>query len=87
MPYDTLEKAQARILELEEENQNLKTEKDTLSEDKKKLETEKEDLRTLNQKYFNKLIAQEGKKDEPEDEPEVQTCESFAEELYKKGEI
>lgn len=82
MPFETLEEAQARILELDEEIQNKNTEIETLSNDKKKLETDNENLRTLNQKYFNKLIAQEEKKDPEKKDPEdVPTCEDFAKTL------
>ena len=79
----TLEEAQQKILELTEENQNLKQEKETLSEDKKNLTKDVEDLRTLNQKYFNKLMAQDTtKEDKGEDKGEdVPTCEEFAKEL------
>lgn len=77
----TLEEAQQRILELTEENQNLKTERDTLSSNNETLKKDVDDLRQLNQKYFNKLIAQDdtktpGKGEEP-DEP-VKSCEEFA---------
>lgn len=81
----TLEEAQQKILELTEENQNLKQEKETLSKDKENLTKDVEDLRTLNQKYFNKLIAQEedpakNKSKDPEGE-DVPSCEEFAEKL------
>ena len=84
----TPEEMQAKILELTEENQTLKQEKETLSGDNEKLKTDNDNLRTINQKYFNKLIAQEddSKKKEDEEEGEkVPTCEEFAEELIKKG--
>ena len=74
----TLEEAQAKILEQQEQIQSLTTERDSLSQDNEKLKNESEELRKLNQKYFNKLIAQD--KSEPEeDKPEaVPTCEEFA---------
>lgn len=75
----TLEEAQEKILELTEANQTLTSERDSLVTEKESLTTECENLRTLNQKYFNKLIAQDiddnNKKD---DEPEVPSCEEFA---------
>lgn len=79
----TLEEAQQKILDLTEENQKLKQEKDTLTAEKETLSQDNENLRTLNQKYFNKLIAQEDpedgkKKGEPDDVP---TCEEFAKTL------
>ena len=63
MAYETLEQAQARIVELEEENTQLKADKQTLSDDNEKRKKENDDLRTLNQKYFNKLIAQDDDED------------------------
>ena len=73
----TLEEAQARIIELTEQNQTLTAERDSLSQDNETLRNESEELRKLNQKYFNKLIAQD--KPDPEPEPEsVPTCEEFA---------
>lgn len=77
----TLEEAQSKILEQQEQIQILTTERDSLSQDNEKLKNESEELRKLNQRYFNKLIAQD--KSEPEeDEPEpVPTCEEFAAKL------
>lgn len=79
----TLEEAQQRILDLTEEVQNLTTERDTLSQDNENLRRESEDLRTLNQKYFNKLLAQETHEnhDDDEEHEEVATCEEFAKTL------
>lgn len=80
----TLEEAQERIIELTEQNQTLTAQNETLSKDKETLTAECENLRTLNQKYFNKLIAQETPEDgkgDPEPE-EIPTCEQFARDLY-----
>lgn len=76
----TLEEAQARIIELTEQNQTLTAERDSLSQDNETLRNESEELRKLNQKYFNKLIAQDERKTNDGDpEPEtVPTCEEFA---------
>lgn len=76
----TLEEAQQKILDLTEENQNLKTEKETLSGENKTLKEDNENLRTINQKYFNKLLAQETpeKPEDEEESDEVQSCEEFA---------
>lgn len=77
----TLEEAQEIILELTEQNNNLTTERDSLSQENETLRGDNESLRSLNQKYFNRLIAQDSEIDdkgtEPEDEP-VPTCEEFA---------
>lgn len=74
----TLEEAQNRILELTEELQTVTAERDTLSHDNDTLRNEAENLRALNQKYFNKLIAQDSKETEKEDQEPVPTCEEFA---------
>ena len=83
MAYDTLEEAQARILELDEEIETLKGEKNKLSDDNKTLTETNENLRSLNQKYFNKLIAQDDTKthNEGQEGEEVTTCEEFAKTL------
>jgi hypothetical protein len=79
----TLEEAQAKILELQEENTQLKTEKETLSQNNETLTGELENVKKLNQQYFNKLSQQflpaEGKNDEPEQE--APSCEEFAKSL------
>ena len=79
----TLEEAQERILELTEENQNLKQEKETLSGENENLKKDVNDLRTINQKYFNKLIAQDDttKKEKEGEGEDVKSCEEFAKEL------
>jgi len=79
----TLEEAQERIIELTEQNQTLSAQNETLSQNNETLTAECENLRTLNQKYFNKLIAQETpENDNGEGEPEeIPTCEEFAEKL------
>lgn len=87
MAYDTLEQAQARILELDDQIKELTTERDSLSQDNEAKDQTIAELKTQNQKYFNRLMAQEDDtedKDE-EDEPEIQTCEEFATNLLKKG--
>ena len=80
MAYDTLESAQERILELEGELDDVKTERDSLSSDNEKLKTETENLRTLNQKYFNRLIAQDDKTDDTgsEGEDDIPSCVDLA---------
>lgn len=81
--YDTLEEAQARIVELDEQVAELTNERDTLSQNNTDLAQQLEQVRTLNQKYFNKLCAQNsepGNKNDNE-EKEVPTCEEFAKTL------
>ena len=79
----TLEEMQERIIELTEQNQTLTAQNETLSQNNETLTAECENLRTLNQKYFNKLIAQETPENDNEDgEPdEIQSCEEFAKNL------
>lgn len=77
----TLEEAQAEILRLQEENTELRTERDTLSQNNTQMTQDLEQVRALNQKYFNKLTAQYVVPDpEPEPEP-VPSCEEFAKTL------
>lgn len=78
----TLEEAQARIIELEEQNTALTNERDTLSQNNTNLSNELESVRKLNQTYFNKLSAQYSPGGDPDpEEPEVPTCEDFAKTL------
>ena len=82
--YDTLEEAQARILELDEQVTMLTGERDSLSQENENLRRENEETRTLNQKYFNKLIAQEKDSHENDNEDEgeeVLSPEEFAKTL------
>lgn len=84
MAYDNLEDAQARILELEEQNDRLEHEKETLSQNNEELTKRNEELRSKNQMYFDKLIAQEDttkKKEEDEGEEDIPSCEEFAKSL------
>ena len=88
MAYDTLEQAQARILELDDQIKELTTERDSLSQDNESKDQTIAELKTQNQKYFNRLMAQEDdteKDDKEEEEPEIPTCEEFATDLLKKG--
>lgn len=77
----TLEEAQERILSLEQENTELRNERDSLSQNNETLTGELGQVRALNQKYFNMLSAQYSPqdKDEPEDDPP--SCEEFAKNL------
>ena len=76
----TIEEAQEKILELQGQVTELTNERDTLSQNNKTLADDLEKVRTLNQKYFNQLSAQDtgeggGKDDEEE---ESQTLEEYA---------
>lgn len=80
----TLEEAQAKILELTDENTQLKADKQKLSDDNNALTADNESLRTLNQKYFNRLIAEENEDNNEEEEEggeDVPTMEDFAKTL------
>lgn len=83
----TLEEAQERILELEDQLAQADITNETLSQHNEDLQRDVDSLRTLNQKYFNKLIAQEEEdgKDEDEEEPEIPSCEDFAKDILKNG--
>ena len=79
----TLEEAKAEIVRLNTELTNANNDKQTLSQNNENLAKELEQVRTINQQYYNRLMAQfsepEGKKDE-EDE-DAPTCEEFAKTL------
>ena len=74
----TLEEAQARILELEEQVTTLTNERDQTRETLTETEKHLQEVRDLNHKYFLKLSTQNNDP-EPDDEDEpVPTCEEFA---------
>lgn len=76
----TLEEAQAQIIELKEKNTELENEKESLTQQNKALAEDVERVRTLNQKYFEKLSMQtlspESQKETKEEE--IVSCEEFA---------
>lgn len=75
----TLEEAQARIVELTEENQRLQNDNETLSQNNNSLTEEIEKVRTINQDYFNRLMQQNASDPDGDDgDDEVPTCEEFA---------
>lgn len=76
--YDTIESARARIVELEEQLTLVTGERDSLSQNNATLTEELNEVKTLNQKLFNKVI--QGKENPEPEEPEetVPTCEEFA---------
>lgn len=77
--FNTLEAAQAEILRLNEELTRTTNERDALQTTNNTLTEENENLHKLNQSYFNKLSAQYLPDDQDEDdEPEILTCEEFA---------
>lgn len=75
----TLEEAQARIVELTDENETLKTEKQTLSENNETLSKDLKNARDLNQKLMLRVTHDEPN-DDGNDAP-VPTCEDFAKTL------
>ena len=78
----TLEEAQARIVELTEENQRLQNDNETLSQNNNTLSEEIEKVRTINQDYFNRLMQQNASDTDDGDEDDtVPTCEEFASSL------
>lgn len=82
--FNTLEDAREEILRLQEELTERTNERDTLSQNNNTLTEELEKVRKLNQKYFNKLSAQNSNQEEEEEEeegPPFQTCEDFAKTL------
>lgn len=78
----TIEEAQEKILELTEQLEQEKAKVTTLENDKQSLSEEVERVRTVNQRYFEKLTAQvlqdEPDADEPDDVPSM---EEFAKTL------
>lgn len=78
----TLEEAQEQIVNLTEKVTELTNERDTLSKNNDEMKADLERVRTLNQKYFEKLsmqtFADQGKE---EDDEEPVSCEEFAKTL------
>ena len=81
--FNLVEEYQQQILTLREDNDRLTSERETMSTELETLRADNERLRTLNQTYFNRLIAQDeaSKADDPDDDPEPPSCEEFAKTL------
>lgn len=77
----TLEEAMEQIVNLNDQITNLTEQNNTLSQDNETLRNEIENVRTINQRYYNKLIAQEEPINQDTDPDPVPTCEEFAESL------
>ena len=81
---NTIEEARAEILRLQEENATLTGERDVLSQNNNELTEELTRVRSLNQTFYNKLIAQyptgDGS-DDPDEEDVAPSCEEFAKTL------
>jgi uncharacterized coiled-coil DUF342 family protein len=73
----TLEELQAEVLRLQEENADLKTERDTLTATNSELTKEIDEVRATNQRYFNKLTAHYAEPDKGDEEAE-ETSESWS---------
>ena len=80
--FNELEYLQDEVLSLREQNENLTTERDNLAKANEELTAEIAHVREVNQKYFNRLIAQDEteKKEDPEEE-EIPSCEDIAKTL------
>lgn len=78
--YATIEEAQAEIINLREQLAERTNERDALTQTNTQLKNDLEQVRTLNQKYFNKLSAQYTPQADEKNsgEEEVPTCEAFA---------
>lgn len=78
----TLEELQAKVLELTDKVNDLSTERDKLSQDNEDLKKRNDELGTINQSYFNRLIAQESSdeniNDETDESDNVLSCEEYA---------
>ena len=73
-----LDEAMARIVELEEQLVEVSNERDTFSQNNETLSADLEKVRTLNQRYFEKLTAQYAAPVEGEKEEAAPSCEDFA---------
>ena len=82
--YGTLEEAQARILELEQELESVTNERDTLSENNNSLNERVAQLSERCQNFFNQIIQQRENPDNEDDEEETQTLEEFTNSIIDK---
>lgn len=83
--YDTLESAQARILELEQQLESVTNERDTLSEDNNALNERVTQLSERCQDFFNQIIQQrENPRKDEEDDEEGPTLEEFTNSIIDK---
>lgn len=77
----TLEEAQAKIVELQEQLTATETERDTLKSNIEQLNSDLARVRELNQRYFEKLSQQITNPAETEKSEPAPTCEEFARNL------
>jgi regulator of replication initiation timing len=82
----TMEELQQQVLDLQEENAQLRTSNETLSQERENLQHEIDDVRTLNQKMFLKLTAEQSKADDDDgkNDPPAKSCADVAKELASK---
>ena len=83
MTLMTLEEAQAEIVRLTDELTERTNERDTLSQNNADLTEEMNKIRSINQQYFNRLMAQNSEQagGTHEEDEEAPTCEEFAKTL------
>lgn len=81
MSFETVEQAQERILELEETINGLNANIETLEGERADLENNVQSLREINQRYYNKLIAQETTEPTDDEDDEPESLEDFAKTL------
>ena len=84
MAYDTIEEAQARILELEQELESVTNERDTLSENNNALNERVTQLSDRCQNFFNQIIQQRENPGRDEEEEEGPTLEEFTNSIIDK---
>ena len=77
----TLEEAQAKILELQEELNTVKGEKETLTQTNNTLTEDLKKAREVNQKMLEKVIDHKEDKDDKDKEEPQKTLEEYAEGL------
>lgn len=82
--YGTLEEAQARILELEQELESVTNERDTLSENNNSLNERVAQLSERCQNFFNQIIQQRENPDTDEEDEEGPTLEEFTNSIIDK---
>lgn len=77
----TLEEAQAKILELQEELNTVKGEKETLTQTNNTLTEDLKKAREVNQKMLEKVVDHKEDKDDKDKEEPQKTLEEYAEGL------
>lgn len=81
MEFENLEQAMEHIVELNDRIHQLEDDLENRNQTIGNLQNESQSLREINQRYYNRLIAQETETEPAEEEEQTESLEDFARKL------